>query len=159
MTDRAAALLALLDERLAVLHEVIAAATPAQWTAPCAAEGWTVGLVAYHIGRGFDRQAGWVEAALRGDVPHRFDWDETHELNASIAATHGAPTPEEALDVATASVGRIRSVIGQASDALLSRTAWLYEGHERSVEWIVGTLATRHADGHLASIRTALAAT
>lgn len=42
-------------------------------------------------------------------------------------------------------------------DADLDRVAWLYEGRERDVVWIVGSLAAQRARGHLESIAAAIA--
>ena len=76
---------AALRMRLAELETVVSDTADRDWRRETAAERWPVGLVAFHIARGFQRQAEFIEAVRDGLGPHRFNWDETHALNAEIA--------------------------------------------------------------------------
>lgn len=47
------------------------------------------------------------------------------------------------------------AVAGRA-DAELERVAFVYEGHERSIRWVIGSLAVQPARGHRERIAAAL---
>lgn len=115
-----------------------------------------MGLVAFHIARAFQRNAEFVEDAQAGRGPHRFDWGDTHALNAGVAAEHPTPSRDEVVALGTTSVSRIAAAIDGLADADLDRVAFVYDGTDRSVLWVVGTLAVRHARGHRESIAAAV---
>ncbi len=152
MADRPGDLMAAAEERLRALERVTREADAAQWQRICPAEGWPVALVCYHIARGFDRQASFIERAADGTGPHRYRWDETHALNAQIAGEHPLPTRDEVMTTARAAIERVRSVVAQMSAADLAGVAFVNGAFQGDVEWLVRTLLPQHADGHLASI-------
>ena len=157
MAERARDLMLAVEQRLQELERVTRDTATAQWAQVCKAEGWPVALVAYHVARGFDRVASFIEAAASGEGPHRYNWDETHALNARIAGEHPLPTRDEVLATARESIERVRSVVSQMSDADLAEVALINGPFQGSFEWLVRTLMPKHADGHLASIASALA--
>ena len=157
MSERADAAIAAVRAQADELERVARSVTDAAWRLECPNERWPVGLVAFHIARGFQRHAEFVENARSGGPPHRFDWAETHALNTTVAAAHPAPGRDEVLALAGTSVARIEQALLAMPEEALDRVAWLYEGHERDVVWIVGSLAVRHARGHLESIAATIA--
>jgi hypothetical protein len=157
MTERVDTAIAALRAEAEALERVVRTLTDAQWRSECPHERWPAGLVAFHIARGFQRQAEFVENARSGGAPQRFDRGETHALNATVAAAHPAPSRDEVLALAAASVDRMADALRAMSEDALDRIAWLYEGRERDVVWIVGSLAPGHARGHLESIASAVA--
>lgn len=122
----------------------------------CEGEGWSIELIGCHIALGLRRQAKWIELALIGRPPHRFDWDRSHALNALVARRFSKPGRAEVLHALRAGSRRWRELLARASDADLGRIAFEHEGNERSVDWVSGVLAPRHVDEHLRSIRAAL---
>ncbi|HEV2009895.1 MAG TPA: hypothetical protein VGS17_02570 [Candidatus Limnocylindria bacterium] len=122
----------------------------------CPGAGWPVRLVAFHIARGFERQAEFVEEAQAGPGPHRFDWGDAHALNASVAAADPSPTRAEVMALGPRSVRRIAAAIGATADADLERIAFVDEGRERSSRWVVGSLAVDQARGHRERIAAAI---
>jgi len=156
MTARSDEALAALRAEVDALERVVRTSSDADWSRPCPAEGWPVGLVALHIARGFGRQAEFIEDAQAGRGPHRFDWGDTHALNASVAAAHPSPSRPEVLGLATMSVGRIAAALAAMTDEDLDRIAFVHEGRERSALWVAGSLAVRHARGHRESIAAAI---
>ena len=156
MSERAREALAKLDAKLADLERVARETSDDDWRARCPAEGWPVGLVAYHIARGFQRQADFVEAARDGTGPHRFDWGVTHALNANVAAENASPTPNDVVVLGRSSVERMRAALESMPDEVLARIAFVYENGSRDILWVVGSLAVRHARGHLESIAATL---
>ncbi|MHB8631998.1 MAG: DinB family protein, partial [Candidatus Limnocylindria bacterium] len=78
----------LADELDAEIKKVVATLdrlSDEQWRRTAAAEGWPVGLVAFHIALGLERQAGWIEQALGGGPPHQFSRDATNQMTAAVA--------------------------------------------------------------------------
>jgi len=150
-------LMAPVEERLRTLEPVTGDAAATHWARRCAAEGWPVGLVCYHIARGFERQAAFIDGAISGAGPHRYSWDETHALNAHIAAEHPLPTPDEVLATARAAIERGRAVLTAMRDADLAGVAFVNSTFQGDVRWVVRSLMPQHADGHLASIASAIA--
>ena len=155
MTERSDVALAALRSELEALEQLVGTLGEAEWATLCADEGWPVGLVAFHVARGFARQAEFVEDALDGRGPHRFSWAETHALNAAIAA-HPAPTRDDVVALAERSVARIAAAFSGLTDGELDRVAFVHEGQGRSILWVVGRLAVQHARGHRESIVVAI---
>ena len=156
MTD-AGELMAPVEERLHALERVTRCAAGINWALVCAAEGWPVGLVCYHVARGFERQANFVEGTVRGAGPHQYSWDETHALNAHIAGEHPLPNPEEVMATARAAIERVRTVVTAMGDAELAGIAFVNGTFQGDIRWVVQSLMPQHADGHLASIASVLA--
>src|SRR5216683_7508704 len=109
MTERVDAAIAALRAKLIELEAVVRATDDVGWRRETGAERWPVGLVAFHIARGFQRQAEFIEAARDRLGPHMFSWDETNDLNAMIAAAKPSPTPDEVIALARSSVDRMDS--------------------------------------------------
>src|SRR5438132_170599 len=65
MAERVDTALAALRAKLAELEVAVRSTGDADWRRETSAEHWPVGLVAFHIARGFQRQAEFIEAASR----------------------------------------------------------------------------------------------
>ncbi len=63
---------------------------------PSVAEGWPAVIVAYHIGLGLRRQAGFLARALTREEPFVFEWEPTHDINAVNAREHASMSKAEA---------------------------------------------------------------
>ncbi len=158
MAGRPEELIAAVEERLSALEGVIRDTAAERWSHICTAERWPVALVCYHIARGFERQASFIEEAASGIGPHRYSWDETHALNAQIAGEHPLPAPDEVLATARSAIGRVRANVGSMSEVDLASVAFINGSFQGSIEWLVRTLMPQHADGHLASVQATLGA-
>ena len=93
MAERVDAALTALRSRLAELEVVVRSTDDADWRRETSSEHWPVGLVAFHIARGFQRQAEFIEAARDQLGAHMFSWDETNDLNAMIATANPSGSP------------------------------------------------------------------
>jgi hypothetical protein len=155
--ERVDVAMAALRAKLAELEAVVRGANDAQWHREAAAERWPVALVAFHIARGFQRQAEFVEEAQQHHGPHLFSWGETHALNAAVAAAHPEPARDQVLALARSSVDRIAMALRAMDEVALSRPAFVFEGRERDAVWVAGRLAPQHAGGHLESIAATIA--
>src|SRR6266568_557016 len=111
MSERVDTAMAALRAKLAELEVVVRSAGDADWGCETTAERWPVGLVAFHIARGFQRQAEFIEAARDQLGPHMFSWDETNDLNASIASANPSPSRAEVIALARSSVDRMDAAL------------------------------------------------
>ena len=156
MQSRSDDALAALGRELEALAALVHTVSDEDWSKACPGEEWPVSLTAFHIARGWQRQAEFVEDVAAGRGPHLFDWGDTHALNASVAAAHPSPSRDEVMALATKSIDRMGAAAVAMSDADLDRIAFVFEGRDRSVLWVVGRLAVRHARGHRESITAAI---
>ncbi len=159
MTGTQAEVWSRLSMRVRTLEQLLGSVTIEQWTLPCDAEGWSVGLVGCHVGLGLRRQAGWLERVAAGGEPHDFSWDRTHKLNALVQRRILRPDRAEVLRSLADGLDRWHRLLGTTTESDLARTAFRQGPNERSVEWVGGVLAVRHIDEHTRSIRAALGVT
>ena len=157
MSERVDTALTAVRAKLAELEVVVGSVDDADWRRETGAERWPVGLVAFHIARGFQRQAEFIEAARDQLGPHMFSWDETNDLNAVIASAHPSPTRDEVIALARSSLERMDAALRAMDVVALARVAFVNEGRERDTVWVAGRLATEHARGHLESIAATIA--
>lgn len=149
----------LAEELRAKVSEIIATLegmSDDQWRRTCAAEGWPVGLVAFHIALGLERQGGWIENALEGGPVHEFSWDQTDEMNAAVAKAGILPSRQFVLAGLPAAAERFRALLQNMSDSDLDRIALSHAGKDLSVQ-VLMKVFMRHIDEHAASVRNALA--
>ena len=144
-------------KRITELERTLAPLGIEAWRRPCAAEGWSLGLVASHVGLGLDRQAGWIEEHARSGAPHAFSWDETNELNAENAKRRGLLSKMSATRFVRDRAERLASLARVLTDEQLDAVVFSHEGKGRTAEWVLAVLACRHIDEHHRSIKAALA--
>jgi hypothetical protein len=156
------------DERAAVLREVgeavaLALATAGEMTdADCrrtsSAEGWPAVIVAYHIGLGLRRQAGFIARALTGEAPFEFQWEPTHDVNAVNAREHASMTKEDAADEIAEGWARLQAVIARMAETDWARDVFAFEGRRRSADVVLRRIVLPHVIDHLQSLRATVAA-
>jgi hypothetical protein len=157
VSERVDTAMTALRGKLAELEVVVRSSGETDWRRGTGAERWPVGLVAFHIARGFQRQAEFIEAARDQLGPHMFSWDETNDLNAMIATANPSPSRDEVIALARSSVDRMDAALRAMDEDALARVAFVNEGRERDTVWVAGRLATEHARGHLESIAATVA--
>ena len=127
-----------------------------EWGSTGTAEGWPVNVVAHHIARGHDVSAGWIRTIRAGkDVPGS---PELHNAsNNAKAAEVAGISRDEVVRLANRNVLALAELLRSLSEADLSKSAAFGPagGMTMSLDDLAG--ARGHLDGHLASIRTALA--
>lgn len=128
-----------------------------QWRRTAAAEGWPIGLVAFHVAIGLERQAGWIEQALEGGALHEFNRDATNQMTAAMANTEILPSKPFVLAGLPVAAARLCALLRAVSDADLARVALTQRGKELSIEFVMKTVIMRHIGEHGASIRDAVA--
>ena len=143
--------------RVADLERTLSRIDAQLWGRRCEAEGWSIGLVASHIGLGLDRQAGWIEEHARSGVAHAFSWDETNDLNAENARRRGILSRMSATRFLRDRADRVASLARSLTDPQLDAVVFTYEGKGRTAEWVLSVLACRHIDEHHRSIKATLA--
>lgn len=147
------------DELDAEIKNLVATLEPLsdeQWRRTAATDGWPVGLVAFHIALGLERQAGWIEQALEGGPPHEFSWDVTNQMNAALANVGILPSKPFVLAGIPVAAARLCALLRTVSDAHLARVALSSGGKTASIESIMKKRTMQHIREHGASIRDAL---
>ena len=122
------------------------------------AEGWPAVIVAYHIGLGLRRQAGFIARALTGEEPFEFQWEPTHDMNAVNAREHAEMSKDDAADEIAEGWARLRAVIARMAEGDWSRDVFAFEGRRRSAEVVLRRIVLPHLIDHLASLRATVAA-
>jgi hypothetical protein len=158
VTDRPAVISALdaaVDEVLLITRRL----TADDCWVPSAGESWPLVVVAYHIGLGLRRQAGFIARALTGEEPFQFEWEPTHSLNAVNAREHGGMSKDEAATEIEAGRARLRSVIERMTEEDWSRGVFSFGGRPRSADVVLRRIVLPHVSEHLESLRKTVAAT
>jgi len=156
------------DDRATTLREVgdavaIALASARAMTdADCrrttSAENWPAVIVAYHIGLGLRRQAGFIARALTGEEPFEFQWEPTHDMNAVNAREHSSMSKDEAADEIEEGWARLETVIAHMTEEDWSRDVFSFGGRSRSADVVFRRIVLPHVTEHLQSLRTTVAA-
>lgn len=157
MTDRTVVLSALesaVDEALLVTRRLAAD----DCRVASVGEGWPLVIVAYHIGLGLRRQAGFIARALTGEQPFEFEWEPTHDLNAVNAREHGGMSKDEAAAEIEAGRARLGNVIERMAEEDWGREVFAFAGRRQSADVVLRRIVLPHVSEHLESLRTTVAA-
>lgn len=145
----------------AVNDEVIATVagcTDEQWRRRCAAEGWTVGVVAHHIAVIQQAFVGIVERLAAGELMERTSsQEEIDRNNARHAREYADVGKPETLDRLQTSGPAMVELLQRLDDAQLDGNAGVFGGQQMSLEQVVQRIVIGHAREHLASIRATIA--
>jgi len=155
------------EERTAVLRELRAAVDEAlaisrgmtedQCRLATLAEGWPAVVVAYHIGLGLRRQAGFIGRALTGEAPFEFEWEPTHAMNAVNAREHGSMSKDTAGLEIEEGWGRLQGVIARMGEEDWSREVFAFAGRPRSADAVLRRIVLPHLTEHLQSLHRTVA--
>ena len=154
--DRLSALIARFDDSVRALQELLGGLAADDWARVCRAEGWSVGLQGLHVALGFRRQQGFLDDAFVRGKPARFDWRETHALNAQIAGRR-RPSRRFVMRFLDEEAGRVRERLAILKAEDLDRTAIDYEGRLLTLDQFIRGFLIGHVEGPpSASIRAAV---
>ena len=121
------------------------------------AEGWPAVIVAYHIGLGLRRQAGFIARALTGEEPFEFQWEPTHNVNAVNALEHASMSKDDAAEEIDQGWVRLQGVIERMDEASWARDVFSFGGRLRSADVVLRRIVLPHVKEHLESLRRTLA--
>jgi hypothetical protein len=124
---------------------------------PSVAEGWPAVIVAYHIGLGLRRQAGFIARALTGEEPFEFEWEPTHDVNAVNAREHASMSKDQAAEEVEAGWARLQAVIARMTEEDWSREVFASGGRRWSADVVLRRIVLPHMREHLESLRRTLA--
>jgi DinB family protein len=157
----------LIQERAAPLRELRAAVSDAlamsrgldeeQCRLRSVGEGWPAVIVAYHIGLGLRRQAGFIARALTGEEPFAFEWEPTHDINAVNAREHASMSKDDATLEIEQGWSRLQAVIARMAEDDWAREVFAYGGRRLSADVVLRRIVLRHVTEHLESLRRTLA--
>jgi DinB family protein len=158
MTRARAAELA--DSFVATNQEVIAFArscSDEQWQTLVPGEDWPVSVVIHHIAEGHANARAWLETMVKGEEVTT-TLDEIHGRNAEHAARSADVSIDEAVALLESNGSLMASLLRGLTDEDLVRTAPFgpADGRALPVEQMAAVTA-KHAQGHLAHARDALA--
>lgn len=130
------------------------------WRAVCTAEGWTVAVMAHHIGWAYEVVLGWVQSMAAGQGMPAVTMQEIDEVNRQHAEHYASCTRAETLALLRVGGAAAASAVRDMDDAALERSApvVLLGGQVLSVEQLITLILIGHPRGHLASIAGTLAA-
>jgi hypothetical protein len=121
------------------------------------AEGWPAVIVAYHIGLGLRRQAGFIARALTGEDAFEFEWEPTHDMNAVNAREHASMSKDEAAEEVREGWTRLQTVIGRMAEADWACEVFASGGRPWSADVVLRRIVLPHVTQHLDSLRRTLA--
>lgn len=129
------------------------------WRAVCAAEGWTVAVVAHHVGWAHAVVLEWAQSMAAGQGMPAVTMQEIDEVNRQHAEQHVSCTRTEMLALLRVGGAAAASAVRNMDDAALDRSApvALLGGQVLSVEQLITRILIGHPRGHLASIASTLA--
>lgn len=136
------------------LIETVTGCTDEQWRRPTTEEGWSVGVVAHHIGvsqQAFSQMVG--KLASGESVTPNISLDSLHKSNAQHARDFADVGKPETLDILQTSGTAITQQLRGLDDEQLDRTAGVFGGQELTVAQVVELVVIGHAGAHLASMR------
>jgi ubiquinone/menaquinone biosynthesis C-methylase UbiE/uncharacterized damage-inducible protein DinB len=145
---------------MAVNDDVIAtveAASDEQWKATCADEGWTVGVVAHHIGEGYPLITALIQALGSGtDVPS-WTLDKIDQSNKDHAIKFASVAKAETLKALRSGGSAAVSVVRSLSDEQLDRRAEVLPGAPAlTAEHVIANSLIGSTISHLKSMKKAI---
>jgi uncharacterized damage-inducible protein DinB len=130
------------------------------WKKVCAAEDWTVGVVARHIGAGHYSAIGLADMIVQGKKLPELSLDQVVSMANQHATEHADCTREEVLQILEKTSQELQDYITRLDDADLDRTAHLVLiGKEISARRFLEMVVLQSGGGHFASMKAAVDAT
>ena len=151
MTDDRAAVLVEVGEAVASALASTRGMTDADCRRTSSAEGWPAVIVAYHIGLGLRRQAGFIARALTGEEPFEFRSEPTHEMNAVNAREHASMSGNDAATEIEEGWSRLRSLVRRMSEEDWARDVFTFGERPRSADVVLRRIVLPHVNEHLES--------
>ncbi|MCI0890515.1 MAG: DinB family protein [Chloroflexi bacterium] len=157
MAERSEALAAKFEAANNDVIATIEAASDEQWKTVCADEGWSVGVVAHHIGGGHPLIAGLVQGLASGaDIPPLTS-EQLDQANAQHANDHANCTKEETLEMLRTGGSTAASAVRGLTDEQLDRSSTVIAGApDMTVEQVIENVMIGSVTGHHASIKKAI---
>ena len=118
MGQRAAALADAFERINAEVVAVVARCSAVDWDAVCAAEGWSVGVVAHHIAGGHMGISGAVQKIANGES---FQLPNFDKMNAEHAIQFASTTKAETLALLRQNAAAAAAIVRGLGDAQLDR--------------------------------------
>jgi DinB superfamily len=155
---RAGALAERLEAGARALAALARTLTDAQWQAPLAGDGRTIGVVVHHVASVYPIEIQLAQTLAGGTPIAGVTWADVHAMNAAHAGDHATVTREVALDLLEHNSAAAAAVIRGFSDEQLDRAAAasLYANAPVTCQFMLEDHAVRHSYHHLASIRRTL---
>ncbi len=129
----------------------------AAWTRRCEAEDWTAGVTARHIAAGHLELLGLVRAMVGGESMPHFTREQITAMANEHARAHADCTREEVAELMRRNSAAMADYVSGLPDADLDR-GYEFVGREMTLQQFLEAVILQSGGGHLASVRTAIAA-
>jgi hypothetical protein len=149
-------------ERFERAHQEIVATvanlSEADWVLLCPNENRTVAALAHHIADAYLFEIEAFRAMAERRAGEAFAWEGIHRANAEGAQTHECCDRAETIALLNANAARTVAIVRSFTNEQLEETGVYVEGLPclTVAEWL-DSILVGHVEGHLASIRAALA--
>lgn len=127
------------------------------WTKPCDAEQWTVGVTAHHIGAGHLAIFNMAGMITKGEALPPLDMDQINAMSNEQAKMNADCTKAEALEqLRTNSAKMVAFIRGLGDEDLDRKGSMPAFGGDVTTEQLIGYVLFDSAAEHFTSIRTAV---
>jgi hypothetical protein len=127
------------------------------WRKVLAAEQWTVGVTARHIGAGHFDAVGLARMMVKGEKLPEFTMEQLVAMANEHARQHAGCTREEVLGVLRRNGAALVDYVAGLSDAELDRTGHLaLAGGELSAQQLIEAVILKSGGEHLANMKAAV---
>ena len=127
------------------------------WGKVCPGEGWTVGVVARHIGVGHYNALDLAKMIVAGEKLPDLTGEAIDQANAKHAQEYAGVTREEMLAALRENGSSVSSFLKELSDADLDRTGLMeLAGGDISTQQFVDYIIIREGNHHLDNMKAAV---
>ena len=127
------------------------------WRKVSAAEEWTVGVTARHIGAGHFDAVGLAKMIINGEKLPEFTMEQLVEMANEHARRHAGCTREEVLEVLRRNGAALVDYVAGLPDVELNRTGHLaLAGGELSAMQLIEAVILKSGGEHLANMKAAV---
>jgi len=156
MSERSEALAVKFEQANNDVISMVEQASDDQWKAVCEEEGWSVGVVAHHVGEGYPLITRLIKALGSGTEVPSWTIAEIDESNRDHAANFANVTREETLRELRSGGSAAASVVRSLRDNQLDRRAEVLGGALVSAEQVIENSLIGSTVSHLESIKKTL---
>ena len=128
-----------------------------QWRQQCAAERWSLGVLAHHVAEDHELLAGFVQLLADGALLPALTQAQVDEMNAERARQYAGCTKTETLHLLHRNGAAAAAQVRGLNDAQLDRTG-VFFGQTVSAEHLVERVLIGHILDHGRSIRAVIEA-
>ena len=157
MNQRASELAEKLEAFSVDIAEFVENCSDEDWGKTCSGEGWSVGVVARHLGVGHFGILDLAKMMVGGEPLPELTGEMIDQMNVQHAEEHAGCTKDEVLGFLRANGPEIAGYVAGLSDEDLDRTGYLaLLGRDVSTEKLIELVILRSGKEHLENMKAAV---